>query len=66
MRNERRRKIFCLLSVSNQRGGVHMSFSDMVGVLTLIIGAATVLVAVAELFYAIGKDIGGKDIHKKR
>jgi hypothetical protein len=43
-----------------------MSFSDMVGVLTLIIGAATVLVAVAELFYAIGKDIGGKDIHKKR
>jgi predicted hydrocarbon binding protein len=43
-----------------------MSFSDVIGVFTLIIGTATVLVAVAELFYAIGKDIGSKDIHKKR
>jgi hypothetical protein len=43
-----------------------MSFSDLVGFLTLIVAAATLLVAVAGLFYAIGKDIGDKDISKKR
>jgi hypothetical protein len=37
-----------------------MSFSEVVGLLSLIIAAATLLVAVAELFYAIGKDIGKK------
>jgi predicted hydrocarbon binding protein len=45
---------------------MQMSFSDMIGVLTLIVGAATLLVAVAKLFYAIGKDIGSKDTRKKR
>jgi hypothetical protein len=43
-----------------------MSFSEVIGLFTLIIAAATSFVAVAELFYAIGKDVGSKDIHKKR
>jgi hypothetical protein len=45
---------------------MQMSLSDMIGVLTLISGSVTVLVAVARLFYAIGKDIGSKDTRKKR
>jgi hypothetical protein len=37
-----------------------MSLSDVIGLLTLIVAVATLLVSVAVFFYTIGKDIGKK------
>jgi hypothetical protein len=37
-----------------------MSFSDVMGLLTLIVAAATLIATVSALFYMIGKDIGKK------
>jgi hypothetical protein len=39
---------------------MRMSLSDVMGLLTLIVAAATLTVTVAVFFYTIGKDIGKK------
>jgi hypothetical protein len=39
---------------------MRMSASDVIGLLTLIVAVATLLVSVAVFFYTIGKDIGKK------